>query len=167
MTGHPWPPLRRDARCSLLVIRNRLTLEEQFVIQPANLRRAPSICSTARSSHVPRSNAIFAAILSARCAAPLTAGLRGNLESVGAFFSLAAFECLLAAALGLTFVATASMPALLRWRPCHRRVSYADVHVGVVGYRQHSHSIVSRDGRAFARFKRAHPLERSLGFRRE
>ena len=52
--GHPCPPLRRDARCGLPVIRNRLALEEWFVIQPANLRGAPSIYSTARSSHAPR-----------------------------------------------------------------------------------------------------------------
>ncbi len=44
-------------------------------------------------------------------------------------FSLAAFEwfCLRPHS-RLTFVATTSMPALLRWRPCHRRESCGGLH---------------------------------------
>ncbi len=45
---------------------------------------------TARSSHARGSDAIFAAILSARCAAPLTVGLAATRQTIGTFFSLAA-----------------------------------------------------------------------------
>ena len=41
---------------------------------------------TARSSHARGSNTIFAAILSARCAAPLTAGCANDAATAGNFF---------------------------------------------------------------------------------
>lgn len=63
---------------------------------------------TARSSHARGSNAIFAAILSARCAATLTAGCATDVGTGGRLFSLAADCQRMEAAHALALVAPAS-----------------------------------------------------------